>query len=96
VDAFVKDIPMAANHPTRATLEGVAAGLKNFTDHPALLVWGGRDFCFNDPFYAEWRTRLPRAQAHHLANAGHYVLADAAQEVVPLITRFLRQARPEL
>jgi haloalkane dehalogenase len=89
VDAFVKDIPMNASHPTWATLESVAAGLKNFTANPALIVWGGRDFCFNDTFYAEWRARLPQAKAHHLADAGHYVLADANAEVVPLIKNFL-------
>jgi haloalkane dehalogenase len=94
VDAFVKDIPMSASHPTWATLEGVAAGLEHFTANPALIVWGGRDFCFNDQFYAEWRTRLPQAQSHHLADAGHYVLADAAQEVVPLIGQFLGQSDP--
>ncbi len=93
VDAFVKDIPMAASHPTWATLDRVATGLKNFTANPALLVWGGRDFCFNEQFYTEWRTRLPQAQAHYLADAGHYVLADAAHEVVPQITRFLRQVQ---
>jgi haloalkane dehalogenase len=89
VDAFVKDIPLGPNHPSWTTLEGVAAGLKNFTAHPALIVWGGRDFCFNDRFYAEWRARLPQAQAHHLADAGHYVLADANAGAVPLIARFL-------
>ena len=55
-----------------------------------MIVWGGRDFCFNDHFYAEWRKRLPSAEAHYLADAGHYVLADANAEVVPRITSFLR------
>jgi haloalkane dehalogenase len=89
VDAFVKDIPMRADHPTRSTLESVAAGLASFVDRPALIVWGGRDFCFNDGFYDEWRRRLPKARTRHLADAGHYVLADANDEVVPLARDFL-------
>jgi haloalkane dehalogenase len=89
VDGFVKDIPMTVSHPTWPVLTEVAAGLERFRSHPALIVWGGRDFCFNDGFYAEWRRRLPEARAHHLADAGHYVLADADREVVPLIRDFL-------
>jgi len=89
VDGFVKDIPMGEDHPTWATLQGVSDGLAQFRDRPALIVWGGRDFCFNDSFYEEWRRRLPQAETHYLADAGHYVLADANAEVVPLIKEFL-------
>jgi len=101
VDAFVKDIPMTPSHPTWRTLTATAAGLKHFTQNPAMIVWGGRDFCFNDHFYAEWKKRLPQAQTYYLEDAGHYVLADANDEAVPRISAFLRgiadggtQARP--
>ena len=90
VDAFVKDIPMRPMHPTWAALQATADGIAQFENRPAMIVWGGRDFCFNDHFYAEWRKRLPSAEAHYLADAGHYVLADANAEVVPRITSFLR------
>ncbi|RRJ97242.1 alpha/beta fold hydrolase [Opitutaceae bacterium TAV4] len=97
VDAFVKDIPLTPVHPTWRTLETTAAGLERFAvvdpdrkpEHPALILWGGRDFCFNDTFYDEWRRRWPHAQAHRIADAGHYVLADAAEEVIPRIADFL-------
>jgi len=90
VDAFVKDIPMTPSHPSWGTLAATAAGLGHFAQNPAMIVWGGRDFCFDDRFYEEWRRRLPRAQTYHLEDAGHYVLADAGEEAVPRITRFLR------
>ena len=90
VDAFVKDIPMSPAHPTWAVLQATADGIAQFSNHPAMIVWGGRDFCFNDHFYAEWRRRLPHAEAHYLLDAGHYVLADVNTGVVPLITAFLR------
>ncbi len=94
VNAFVKDIPMNAAHPTWKTLTAAADGLKSFVSRPALLVWGGRDFCFNDHFYTEWRKRLPQAETVYLPDAGHYVLADANAEVVPRIAAFLLQERP--
>jgi haloalkane dehalogenase len=92
VDAFVKDIPMLPSHPTWRTLTDTAAGLKHFKNNPALIMWGGRDFCFNDHFYEEWGKRLPQAQSYYLEDAGHYVLADANTEAIPRITQFLRSA----
>lgn len=89
VDAFVKDIPMNESHPSWATLNTVASGIAQFSRDPALIVWGGRDFCFNDAFYAEWRKRLPDSDAMYLADAGHYVLEDARDEVLPRVARFL-------
>ncbi len=93
VDAFVKDIPMNEAHPTWAALSATAEGLKQFQKNPALVVWGGRDFCFNDHFYAEWQRRMPQAQMVYLPDAGHYVLADANTEVVPRIAAFLTAGR---
>ncbi len=89
IDGFVKDIPMDESHPTWRVLNEVAEGIAQFAAHPVLIVWGGRDFCFNDSFYDEWRRRLPQAQTHYMADAGHYVLLDADAEVVPIITEFI-------
>ena len=91
VNAFVRDIPMEQGHPTRATLEAVEAGLARLREKKAMIVWGGRDFCFNDHFLGRWRAILPTAAVHHLADAGHYVLDDARDEVVPLIRTFLER-----
>ena len=91
IDAFVKDIPMNPRHTTWAALDSVGRNLERLTDRPALIAWGGRDFCFNDHFYREWQQRWPRARTHYLPDAGHYVLEDAADEIVPLITRFLQE-----
>lgn len=90
VSGFVQDIPMSPRHPTWATLAAVAAGIEQFGDRPALIVWGGRDFCFDDSFLAEWKRRLPAAAVHRLADAGHYVLDDAREDVVPRVETFLR------
>lgn len=90
VSAFVRDIPMRPAHPTWQTLHEVEAGLTHFRDRPALIMWGGQDFCFNDHFLARWRELLPGAEVHRLADAGHYVLDDAREDVVPRVTGFLR------
>jgi haloalkane dehalogenase len=92
VAAFVRDIPLSPGHPSWATLQRVEEGLPQFRDRPALIRWGGQDFCFHDRFLARWRTFLPQADVVRIADAGHYVLEDARDEVVPPITEFLRKA----
>ncbi len=89
VSAFVQDIPMHDTHPTWRTLKEVEKGIGRFHDRQTLIVWGGRDFCFNDHFYTEWCQRLPQAEKHYLDDAGHYVLDDARGDVVPRITEHL-------
>ncbi|MSU70404.1 MAG: alpha/beta fold hydrolase [Opitutaceae bacterium] len=90
VNAFVSDIPMAPSHPSWPTLEAVAKGLESFRDRPALIVWGGRDFCFNQHFLGRWREIFPQGELQVIAGAGHYVLEDAQEIAVPLAAKFLR------
>ncbi len=89
VDAFVKDIPLHAAHPTRPVLEAVAAGIERFRDRDVLIVWGERDFCFTVHFYEEGRRRRAQARAHLLPDVGHYVADDAREHVAPLVAEFL-------
>ena len=92
VSAFVRDIPLNPAHPTWAPLAATEAGLAQFRDRPVLLVWGGKDFCFNDTFLARWRELFPAARCERIADAGHYVLEDAAADVIPLIHEHLLKA----
>jgi len=90
VSAFVQDIPMNATHRSWSTLTAVEANLARLRDKPVMIEWGGRDFCFNDRFLGRWRELLPQATVHRIADAGHYVLDDARDEVLPRIGEFLR------
>ncbi len=86
---FVQDIPLAPADPAFALVSDVQAGLAQFRDRPALICWGARDFVFDDQFLRVWRQYLPQAEVHRFADAGHYVLEDAAEEIVPLVQGFL-------
>ncbi len=86
---FVRDIPLGPRHPSYATLRDVEAGLEKLRGKPMLVAWGGRDFCFDDAFYAEWRRRFPEAKTLYRADAGHYLLEDAGEEIVPAVADFL-------
>lgn len=88
---FVQDIPVSADHPTRATVDAIDARLPVFRDHPMLIIWGAKDFVFTvDDFLAGWRARFPSAEVHVLEDAGHYVVEDAHEQIVPLLREFLK------
>jgi len=89
VHEFVRDIPMSPSHGSYATLAEIGRGLPRLAANPKLIVWGGRDFCFNGHFYDRWRGIYPDAGAHYLADAGHYVLDDGGEEARGKIAGFL-------
>lgn len=86
---FVEDIPLAPGDRAYDLVTETAAKLDAFRATPALICWGLRDFVFDRHFLDEWRRRLPEAEVHAFDDAGHYVLEDAAEDVIPLISSFL-------
>lgn len=89
---FIKDIPLETGHPTRQTAAEIEAGLPQFQDRPLLILWGVDDFCFTvQDFLPDWRTRFPQAEIHLLENAGHYVVEDAYERIIPKMVEFLEK-----
>jgi haloalkane dehalogenase len=74
---FVRDIPLEPTHPSRAVLEQIATRLSELARKEKLIVWGGKDFCFNDGFLRQWQAIYPTAPVHRFADAGHYVIEDS-------------------
>ncbi|MEJ5308132.1 MAG: alpha/beta fold hydrolase [Anaerolineae bacterium] len=91
---FVQDIPVSADHPTRATVDAIDAKLHLFRDHPMLILWGAQDFVFTvKDFLAGWQARFPKADVHILDHAGHYVVEDAYERILPPMKTFLVDGR---
>ncbi len=88
---FVQDIPLRTGDPGYDYVTATQDGLKALTDISMLICWGMRDFVFDVHFLEEWERRFPRAEVHRFADAGHYVLEDAGDEIVFLVRRFLSQ-----
>jgi pimeloyl-ACP methyl ester carboxylesterase len=86
---FVADIPMSSRHPSYATLRGIEEGLPSLAARPWLFVWGMRDWCFTPDFLNRFLDFFPRAEVHRLDHAGHYVVEDAHEQIVPVLARFL-------
>ena len=88
---FVQDIPLEPGDEAYATARWTDENLHRLAHVPALICWGEHDFVFDRHFLAEWRRRLPNAEVHSFADAGHYVLEDAVDRVIPLVQDFIRR-----
>ena len=88
---FVQDIPLSARDPSFERVRAVEEALPRFRDVPMLICWGKRDFVFDDDFLAGWTARFPAAEVHAFDDAGHLVLEDAGERILPLVRDFLER-----
>jgi pimeloyl-ACP methyl ester carboxylesterase len=86
---FVQDIPLRPGDKAWSIVEEGGRRLHEFADRPAILLWGMQDFVFDHHFLSGFRERLPQAEVHEFPAAGHYVLEDEADRIVPLVQDFL-------
>jgi len=86
---FVQDIPLAPSDRAYAVVSDTAAKLRVFANTPVLICWGAQDFVFDDHFLEEWKRIYPHAELEYYRDAGHYVLEDAAERIVPRVERFI-------
>ncbi|MEJ2136942.1 MAG: alpha/beta fold hydrolase [Desulfofustis sp.] len=88
---FVKDIPLQTAHRSYETLVRIEKHLRVMkeSDVAAAIFWGGKDFCFNDYYYEQWKTHLPQAEFHYYPDWGHYLLEDGKGEIEKCIEEFL-------
>ena len=75
---FVVDIPSGKGTASDRALAEIEGKLELLRDRPVLILWGGRDFCFNRHYFDRWRALLPAASTRYFDEAGHYVLEDEA------------------
>ncbi|MEK7757789.1 MAG: alpha/beta fold hydrolase, partial [Planctomycetota bacterium] len=89
---FIRDIPVTPSVPSHSVLESIEAALPRFRNRPMAIFWGGKDFCFNDSFLQGWIERFPHANVHRFTDAGHYVVEDAHERILPQLREFLADA----
>ena len=86
---FMQDIPLSPADRAWPLLEAAGKALPSFADRPAFIGWGLKDFVFDRHFYERFRADLPQAQAMAFDDAGHYVMEDRHEVLVPAIRAFL-------
>lgn len=88
---FVQDIPLAEGDPAWTLVNAAGKRLPAYADRPAFIGWGLRDFVFDHHFLEGFQRALPDAETHAFEDAGHYVLEDKYEVLVPAMRRFLDQ-----
>ena len=88
---FIRDIPLTRRHPTFSTLHEMEQQLPKLRSCPVQLIWGMRDWCFTEVCLQRLKTIFPSSQVHRFQDAGHWVIEDAHERIVPLVQRFLVQ-----
>jgi len=86
---FMQDIPLSSKDRAWPLLDAAGRALSGFADRPAFIGWGLRDFVFDRHCLARFQADLPDAEIMTFADAGHYVLEDAHERLVPAIRQFL-------
>ena len=91
---FVQDIPVREKDPSYGLVKHVENNLQRLNHVPMLILWGEHDFVFDMDFLSKWRCRFPYAKVEIFKDAGHYVLEDAADRIVPMVKNFLTSDHP--
>ena len=86
---FVQDIPVQKKDPSYSLAKHVDENLHRLDHIPMLILWGEHDVVFDMDFLLEWQRRFPDAKVKTFKDAGHYVLEDAADRIVPMVKEFL-------
>jgi acyl-coenzyme A synthetase/AMP-(fatty) acid ligase/pimeloyl-ACP methyl ester carboxylesterase len=95
IGAFVADIPATPEHVSFPRLERLADDVAQLRV-PALMLWGPRDPIFSDRYLDDLADRLPHAEVHRFAGAGHLVIEDApvAESLLTWLDDRLPQGAP--
>jgi haloalkane dehalogenase len=86
---FMQDIPLREGDRAWPLLVRSGEALPQYADRPAFIGWGLRDFVFDRHCLDAFRAALPRAEVHAFDDAGHYVMEDKHEVLVPAIRAFL-------
>jgi haloalkane dehalogenase len=89
VHRFVQDIPLKSDDAAWPLVQQAEVQLPNYRDRPAFIGWGLQDFVFDQDFLAHFVKDLPAATQKIYGDAGHYVLEDKHEDLVPAIRQFL-------
>ena len=91
IHRFVQDIPLRTGDRSDPLLSLTETTLCRFKDTPTLIAWGLKDFVFDRHFLAEWEKNLPDAEVMRFPEAGHYILEDEAEAIIPRVREFLKE-----
>jgi cis-3-alkyl-4-acyloxetan-2-one decarboxylase len=85
---FVQTIPLSPRDPGFDIVSEVEANLAQFRHVPTLLLWGLKDYVFDEHFLKDWQKHFPHAETHTWPDCSHYLFEDAAEEAIAKVVEF--------
>ncbi len=82
ISRFVSDIPTQKSNATWSVLTRIEEGCSILADRPMRIVWGVKDWCFRLECLQRLSAMFPNATIRRLEDVGHYVMEEAASEVI--------------
>lgn len=89
IHRFVQDIPLRPGDRSYDVITQVQERLPLLQSIPMLIVWGMKDFVFDEPVLDEWVRRFPAAEVHRFPQAGHLLFEDQREALDDLVKGFL-------
>ncbi|MBJ7575343.1 alpha/beta fold hydrolase [Luteimonas sp. MC1828] len=88
---FMQDIPLSPKDRAWPLVEAAGQRLHEYAALPAFIGWGLKDFVFDRHFLQRFQAELPGAEVMAFDDAGHYVLEDKHEVLVPAVRDFLER-----
>ena len=85
ISRFVQDIPRSKHDATWEVLQRIEENSSLFADRPVRIVWGLKDWCFRQECLDRLQLMFPQARVRRLEDVGHYVMEEAASEVIEVL-----------
>jgi haloalkane dehalogenase len=76
-------------------LDRVEKQLPKLSRHPALILWGDKDFAFREKERTRFEAVFVRHKTGVLQGSGHYIQEDAPEEISSQIVKWHRDAFPD-
>lgn len=95
VKRFIDELPLEHDHPNRTLMMHLERELDGFKTFPLMVVWGLKDRVFHPGYLAGWRERFPDAEYHVFDDAGHWLLEEIPERILPLVRDFLARTSCE-
>lgn len=89
VHRFVKDIPLTKEDEAWSVVNQAEKNLSRLSNKPMLILWGEKDFVFDDSFLRRWREYFPQAEVKTFPESGHYIVEDSHDEIVTAMHDFV-------
>jgi len=76
-----------------AYLEEVESNLPTLADRPTLIVWGAKDFAFDDSHRARFERAFPDHRTIVYPDASHFLQEDVGDRIADAFKAFHRESR---